>query len=223
MTSLFWVDAVKARGGHVDTLVIPYFPGARQDRLNREGDQLFLAKSIANAVNERKFDEVVLLDPHSDVVPALVDRSRVVTIADYIQVPDGKYACVLAPDAGAEKRAAAVAKKLGVPLVHAWKVRDVVTGELTGFDAESFETEGDDDQPGLVVDDICDGGGTFVGLRQTCLVDDWHLLTTHGLYTKGTKVVRDCFSHVYCTDSVPGPRDGVIQIDVCERLLMGDL
>jgi len=197
MAAMFWIDALTERTDNVPHLVLPFVPGARQDRLNDSGDYLFTAKSIARELNMRGFPSVTVLDPHSEVISALIDRCRVVHAADCMQVPEGKYAAVISPDAGAEKRAGLVAKKLGVPLIHAWKNRDVSTGAISGFgfDSDALEACTANTQRVLVVDDICDGGGTFVGLAQAVIAQaflipiDLHLWTTHGIYSKGVDVL----------------------------------
>lgn len=219
--ALFWVDAVKARGGKVPRLVLPFFPGARQDRINNSGDYLFTAKSVADEINRRHFDEVVVVDPHSDVVPALVDRCKVVALAPLLDIPSGKYTAVISPDAGAEKRAMAVANRLGVPMIHAWKSRDTTTGAISGFGLEPTPAGA----LALVVDDICDGGGTFVGLGKLLKAfgQKAHLLTTHGIYSQGTSQLLEYYGHLYCTDSFDGPRDGVIETPICRSLLRGEL
>ncbi|KAG1390037.1 hypothetical protein G6F58_013116 [Rhizopus delemar] len=92
---------------------------------------------------------------------------------------------LMAPDAGARKRVQALAKKLGVADVRfAEKVRDPQTGRIT-------EPRVPDDipaQPVLVVDDICDGGRTFLELA-AALRDKTrqplYLYVTHGLFSKG--------------------------------------
>lgn len=156
------------------------------------------------------------------MTPALIDRCRVVHAADCISPPAGKYSAVVAPDAGAEKRAMAVAKKLRVPLVHAWKRRELSTGAISGFGHEPIALAGRSRL--LVVDDICDGGRTFTGLADTIGIGfDLHLYVTHGLFTQGTAELRSRFSHIYATDSVAAEREGVIQINVCENLLRGAL
>jgi ribose-phosphate pyrophosphokinase len=230
VAAMFWIDALRERNAYTPELVLPFVPGARQDRLNAEGDQLFTIKSVARMINDRQFPRVTILDPHSDVTPALIDRCRVVHAADVINVPPGKYAAVISPDAGAEKRAGRVAAKLGVPLIHAWKTRNVATGAIDGF---GFDADGIDKlvdeyssvKPRvLIVDDICDGGGTFVGLAKEIENRlrgelDLHLFTTHGIYSKGVAPLAEHFSHIYCTDSILGERPGVIQINACKELL----
>lgn len=223
VTAMTVVDAYAWRGVRIPTLVLPFFPGARQDRLNDSGDYLFTAKTVANMVNARAFDRVVVADPHSDVVPALVDRCRVVKPHEILTIPAGKYAAVVAPDGGAEKRANGVAQLLGVPLVHAWKTRDVATGKISGFGVQPMTFA--DVPPGalvLVVDDICDGGGTFLGLAKELdqLGLRAHLYVTHGIFSQGTEKLLEAYQgHVYATDTVLAAAPGVIRVPICERLL----
>lgn len=200
MAAMFWFDQMDARGWPLPALILPYFPGARQDRLNPTGDALFTAKSIAREINLRGFPSVTVIDPHSDVVPALVDRCVVVPLVDAIPLPSDRYTAVISPDAGAEKRAAKVAQRLGVPLVHAWKTRNVTDGILSGFGIEPLT---DEIRAGrfLIVDDICDGGGTFLGLSGV-LNARADLAVTHGIFSKGIDVMVDRFERVYTTDSV---------------------
>jgi ribose-phosphate pyrophosphokinase len=228
MTALWWVDSLRFRGVQSPIeLVLPNMPGARQDRLNPSGDRLFTAKSIANEINARNFSKVTVVDPHSDVTPALLRRAQVVTAADVLQHALRMHAkapnwdVVISPDAGAEKRASQVAKMLGVPLVHAWKTRDIVTGSIAGFGCEPFPFT--PTGVGLVVDDLCDGGGTFLGLVEklprTMVYD---LYTTHGLYTHGTQTLRQRFRRLISTDSTLLCRNncGADRLPVCGTLLM---
>lgn len=78
--ALYWADALAERGRALPELILPCVPGARQDRLNPSGDQLFTIKSIARDLNARRFPSVTILDPHSDVTPALIERCRVVKL-----------------------------------------------------------------------------------------------------------------------------------------------
>lgn len=219
--AMFLVDALLARKHRDIDLILPLVPGCRQDRANQTGDYLITLSSFAKAINDRGFRSVTVLDPHSDVTPGLIRGCRIVQAADMINAPAGKYSAVIAPDGGAEKRAQKVASKLNVPLIHAWKTRDVGTGNISGFGMELPHIERG--SLALVVDDMCDAGGTFIGLSD--VIDaagiKAHLWVTHGLFTKGTERLLERYSHVYCSDSVSGQRDGVIEIEVCEKLLKG--
>lgn len=226
MGGLFFVDALVERGQGVPELILPFVPGARQDRLNDIGDFLFTAKSVAKEINARGFKKVTILDPHSEVIAALIDRCATVHAHECLGEPIG-YSAVISPDAGAEKRAGAVATKLGVPLLHGWKTRDVATGKISGFGLEPTDRltyEGRSIEPCvLVVDDICDGGGTFIGLapvlKERGLVAD--LYVTHGIFSQGTEKLFEHYAHVMCTDSIFVPRANVNVINVCDKLLRG--
>lgn len=227
VTGLFFIDAIAERGDRVSELVLPCLPGARQDRINTTGDFLFTAKSIARMINERGFDQVICLDPHSEVMPGLIDRCYSIPALHAFRYyfdralpePRWHWDAVIAPDAGAEKRASKIAQYLGVPMLHAWKTRDVKDGSITGFGIQP--THGKPDSRLLVVDDICDGGGTFLGLAQ--LMDPWEvkvdLFVTHGIFSHGTEQLLKAYDKIYCTDSLIAERPGVTVIPVREQLL----
>ena len=212
--ALMFVDAMKWRHGDIPVdLHLPHFPGARQDRLNPDGDLLFTAKSVANMINQRGFRSVWVVDPHSDVVTALVENVQVVTALDClaygakVMLDQSRWAGVIAPDGGAEKRALKVATYLEVPLYQAWKNRDISTGQISGFGCQDIPPS---DKPYLVVDDLCDGGGTFMGLAgviPTGVTLD--LYVTHGLFTKGIEGLAMAFDEIYTTDSI-----GLVPADV---------
>lgn len=84
-------------------------------------------------------------------------------------------------------------------MCQAEKVRDFDTGKLSGFTVPDM---GEAERI-LIADDICDGGGTFVGLldkiRETSSapVD---LYVTHGIFSKGLQILEG-FDRIYTTDS----------------------
>lgn len=205
MTAMFLVDAMTERGIAPPELILPFVPGARQDRLNPEGDYLFTIKSIAKLINDRNFPVVKILDPHSEVTPALIDRCKVYSPAYILagRFPTGTWSGVVSPDAGSEKRANLVAHALGLEVVYGWKQRDLATGGLKGFGLQHLEDRFKD-KPLLVVDDICDGGGTFVGLAEQIAAQGAKadLYVTHGIFAKGVKVLAEFYGRIITTDSV---------------------
>ena len=216
MGGLFFVDALAERGYPVPELVLPFVPGARQDRLNSSGDYLFTAKSVSKEINMRHFPKVIVVDPHSEVASGLIDRCEPVHASCF---KTDEYGAVVSPDAGAEKRAMAFAKFLGVQLIHGWKSRDVATGKISGFGMEYIL---DLKKKVLVVDDICDGGGTFIGLsevmRERGIKAD--LFVTHGLFTQGTEALLLRYGSIACTDTVDANRPGVNVLNICQQLLL---
>lgn len=224
---LTWVESLRERGMPCPELIVPMMFGSRQDRINPTGDVLFTAKWVANMINSLGSPRVYVLDPHSEVTPALLNRCRTVSTdeilchvrcctEDFVSLP--VFDAVIAPDGGAVKRAAAVAKALGKRLLHAWKTRDVKTGEITGYGTEDMS-----DFRGsrlLIVDDICDGGRTFEELDAKLPAGSKaSLYVTHGIFSKGTAHLLNKFEAIYCTDSVVTDRPGVKIIKACDHIL----
>lgn len=219
VSALFWVDSMRERGAERIIALIPYLPCARQDRLlTKEGsDSLFALKSVANMINARDFALVGLLDVHSPVATGLINRSCNLTIWEEApRFMQAKYQAVVCPDGGAAQRAELASEALGIPVLHGWKSRDVSTGKLTGF---GIEPSVEDYEKVLIVDDICDGGGTFIGLAEA--IEAYgakaDLCVTHGLFTKGLEDLKDHFETIYASDSIP-QKDGVTVIPSVEAL-----
>lgn len=235
MAALFFVDADawRFRGQYrgLKRLVLPCVPCARQDRPTPEGDALQSLRSVASEINRRSFREVVVVDPHSAATATMIHRCTVLEIDAILSQTDPPADMVIAPDAGAAQRAGRVARSLQVPLIHAWKRRDAATGRLDGFgyDLPGLRAAAPSDgtrRTAVMVDDLCDGGGTFVGLAEEIRrgfpreVLRLELFATHGLFTKGTAGLRKVFDAVGTTDTVVGaPREGVREIPICERIL----
>jgi ribose-phosphate pyrophosphokinase len=209
VNAMFLVDAIDtySESKGITKLVLPYIPGARQDRSNPTGDVLFTLASVADMINVREFSEVIVLDPHSPVSEKAIHRMREYPLENVVKQIPTRYDGIIAPDKGARDRAKRVADFLNVPLYLGGKARDVATGKLTGFTLENLNY--DNMRPNghyLVVDDICDGGGTFIGLaekiyQQYATAD---LYVSHGIFSKGFDALDKAFKNVYTTDSFAG-------------------
>ena len=205
MALAIWADAVHRDGG-TPRVVIPYLPGARQDR--RKVGEALSSKIYADMINSCELALVVCLDPHSDVMPALLNNCRVIDSASLVvealrhQAPDDAYAGIIAPDAGAYKRAERVATEMKLPLFQATKVRDSASGRLSDFKCEGLP----EDKILVVVDDICDGGRTFVGLARATGIPKGRLFlwVTHGVFSAGSRALVDYYSAIMTTDSHEG-------------------
>lgn len=229
-TGMMICESISERGGRVRNLVIPCIPGARQDRIKWEGDMLFTIKYVAKAINDQHFDRVTTLDPHSMATTALIDRLYVYDVRTvYVLLMNdvGNYAWdgIISPDFGAMKRADAFSEvthfydrtKKPTPVFHGVKHRDPATNKLSGFSVDGLEAG----KHYLVVDDLCDAGGTFLGLAEKiheagATAD---LFVTHGLFTKGTEKLAKAFSKIYATDSWPIVHERVNYIKVTEGLI----
>jgi ribose-phosphate pyrophosphokinase len=187
-------------------LIMPYVPGARADRGEPFGLHVY-----AKFINNLLIDQIIIFDPHSQKAPELLkgfENLTVVYPAEFFEQTHVKmemldYTGIIAPDAGAELRAQGVADALGLPLYTAKKTRDFETGKLSGFEID-LPTSTEDDEFFLIVDDICDGGGTFIGLVDAIGLpfDRVDLFVSHGVFSKNAlKNLSEKFEYVYTTNS----------------------
>lgn len=201
---LLTVDALRRQyGKHLKiSLNTPYFPYARQDRRMQEGESHSL-RVIADLVNSCGFSEVCVVDPHSDVVEAVVNNLKITPQHEAVMqvLPDiaMNYDYLVAPDAGALKKIYKLSHITGIPVVCATKVRDPSTGDISGVFISEGEYETLRGKRILIVDDICDGGGTFITLSAAlpaeCKRD---LYITHGIFSKGKEQLLVDYRNIFC-------------------------
>lgn len=188
-------------------LFMPYCPYARQDRVCVPGEALSI-KAFANIINGLGFSSVVICDPHSDVTPAVINNVKVITQVDifnrYEQLLQfATLSMLVCPDAGAIKKTIALCNYMNHSgFIQAEKIRDLETGEIK---ETKIRAEGIEGKSVLIVDDICDGGRTFIELAKVLKakgVDHIGLYVTHGIFSKGTKPLTEAgISRIYTTDS----------------------
>ena len=146
-------------------LFMPYIPNARNDRVHGE-DEVFTLKYFAHFLNNLGFEKVFVLDPHSHVSEALINRvcplkqelKRLILQAVLSPKTGGPNNLTLCyPDEGAMKRYTDLVSN---PYVFGIKKRDWKTGNILGLDimGDPALIEG---KNVLIVDDICSKGGTF--------------------------------------------------------------
>lgn len=191
-------------------LLVMWVPYARQDRVCNKGEALS-SLVVANYINHLEFDRVEIADPHSDVLPALINNCKIFSQSDIIcnsmladKISSAEYVLV-SPDAGANKKTLETAKRLSAKrIIKADKVRDTLTGRITSTQvyANEYELLGANC---LIVDDICDGGYTFTELAKVLRAkgaNTVNLYVTHGLFTKGLDDLKKLFDNIYTTNSV---------------------
>lgn len=66
------------------TLELPYIPYSRMDR--KEESRLFTLKSFAKLLNRMNFQQVIVMEPHSEVSVALIDRVKVLNTSAYLAI-----------------------------------------------------------------------------------------------------------------------------------------
>jgi len=203
-------------------LLLPYFPGARQDRLMVKGEALSV-KVYAELINNLKLNSVTIFDPHSEVTTALLDNCTVIENYKFIKKVINeldKDTLLISPDGGALKKIYKVASYLqNYEVIECSKLRNVKTGKLSGFKVYAGDLQGKDC---LIVDDICDGGRTFLGIAKELKAKNagkLYLAVSHGIFSKGFEELNKHFSKIFTTNAFKDVKnENVVQIKMNEIL-----
>lgn len=197
MQLILLADTFRHRDKYLELLYTPY---ARQDRRTSHGEP-FSLRAFAKMINSCGFKQVKVYDPHSDVTAALIDNiyvvKRLVLVKRTFNALGFQDGIVVSPDAGAMKTNQEIAEHFGLPHVTATKVRDIKTGAITATQLHThISLEGKDL---LILDDICDGGRTFIELAKvlkTYNPQSIHLYTTVSISQKGRDAVKPYFDSI---------------------------
>lgn len=167
-------------------LYLPYVPNARMDRV-KHSDEVFTLKWFADFINSLGFTTVTVLDPHSNVTTALINRVFVENPIDYIEEILNAFKdfnpILYFPDAGAMKRYEGMLKDY--PYLYGEKKRSWETGKILELDLKGDvkRIEETENLIFLMVDDICSYGGTFYysakALKEAFPISKIYSWTTH--------------------------------------------
>lgn len=196
------IDAL-SRNSRVSRLdiFIPYFPGARQDR--SDGHAPLTVKLMA-ALLTRNRGKVHVFDAHSHILTEVAPVH--VFMPTDLEIPiRPDVVGIIAPDHGAVARATSFRDGFypQASLIECSKLRDPTSGRLSRYQMPDLP------RPGryIIVDDICDGGGTF-----NLLADEFkkgrdlesfrlELFVSHGIFSKGVDAIDPTIAHITTTDS----------------------
>lgn len=196
------------------SLYVPYFLGARSDRKFKEGGINYLKQVICPIINSLNLISVEVLDPHSDVLEACLNNFKKINnhalVKFALEKIDNKNGaqdriCLVSPDAGAYKKVFDVAKEFGIDkIITANKIRDINSGNILKTELPTLNF--DRSVKYVIIDDICDGGRTFIELAKaigavepTAMI---YLIVTHGIFSAGLKPLNEWFEGIYTTNSV---------------------
>lgn len=200
------VDAVERHYPYAEIeLHLPYLPYSRQDRAVKPGEPNSL-KVIGKMINGMGFRFVVTYDAHSSVADCAIDNLVVIDQYDVFKgiYPSFREVYIVAPDEGARKKCEYFANRVGAAGVITC-AKDRVDGKVVGMKVIDNVP---DHANLLVLDDLCDGGRTFIEVSKALEhagnfnVATIDLAVTHGLFTKGVDVVAHKFNNIYTTDSI---------------------
>lgn len=205
---------------HID-LYVPYFIGGRSDRKFQTGGVHYLKQVIAPIINLQGFSKVTVMDPHSDVLESVLDNYEKINNYNLIKWALSKIdnkdgaqdrVMLISPDAGAYKKIFDVGQHFKIPnIITANKVREVVTGQI--LRTEVPVTVHDAGKTFVIVDDICDGGRTFIEIAKTirtlCSFSSVspkppkiYLIVTHGIFSNSFLELSQHIDGIFSTNSV---------------------
>jgi ribose-phosphate pyrophosphokinase len=211
-------------------LFIPYFPYARQDRVCDRGEAFSLTV-VAKFIAAQGFAHVTIVDPHSNATPAALEGAgiplTVITQLDILNgftnfIPVLMGSLLVSPDAGSNKKVSDAAEWLIHPnFIRADKLRDLTNGTIKEIVVYADDLKG---RQVVILDDICERGGTFVGLAKVLKAKNAGkviLFVTHGVFGgKGEaqatieKLLASGIDEIWTTNSYYG--------DLCAELNCND-
>lgn len=195
------VDLLRSMKVKKISLAMEFLPYARQDK-EITNESTFALRTFANFLNSLKLDKISAIDSHSDEPIFLIKNYHNIFPAS--QIANAVKACnpdvLCFPDHGARLRYAKNLAFLNRDVSHGDKQRDQLTGHITSYKlhGEVF------DKDVLIVDDICDGGMTFILMAKELLKSGARsvsLYTTHGIYSRGLKPLKEAkIDRIYTKD-----------------------
>lgn len=204
---LMQVSDILVRHGMYFSISIYYLMGMRMDRV-MDFNRPFTLNMIVRILDNLGASEVALFCPHSDMSLDLFRKTSVHQIHN--EVWDGFISKlvrttdyqIMLPDAGAVKRLYGDDPVDNHVLV-GQKTRELKTGAITSIGIANPEAL--NGKRILLVDDLCDGGGTFCGLakaiREINKDAEIDIIVNHMVNPKGIENLSKTFDHVYFSNS----------------------
>lgn len=211
---LLVVNALDNLGINNIELFIPYFPYARQDRIVNSGE-CFSLQFVCELLDNMCIRKIITYDIHSNKWEKLFHDTEIRTISNLNEVD--LFLCdinkadlvFVSPDVGAKekiRKAARAFPNWSGAVVDAEKKRNKETGRIVGI-----ELCGDVlNKNCIIVDDICDGGATFIELGKVLKekgAKELYLFVSHGIFSKGFGVLYDYYNLIGTTNSFRDEKD----------------
>ena len=160
MELLLYLDAFRRASVHSVSVVMPYFPYARQDRMAK-GREAISARVVANLLEKQGADRVIYVDIHNPAIQGFFNipvdpLTAIPVLAQYFQKDRFKNSVIVSPDVGRASVAGKYAEILNLPLVVMHKRRDSPT--------ETHTTHVVGDISGrrpIVIDDLMSSGSVL--------------------------------------------------------------
>lgn len=192
---LMQVNDILTRQAVVWDLHIAYLMGMRMDRV-MDFNRPFTLSVVAGIIKNFSCNHISVREPHSDrTIQLLGDKAEGL----YPEFQVG-LAQVVFPDKGAYVRYGHMFSDRRCIVCD--KVRDLETGNILSI--EVINPEDIDGGPLLVIDDLCDAGGTFIGIAgelRKYTNEAIGISVTHMVNRVGIRNLSKTYDRVYFTNS----------------------
>lgn len=197
-------------------LYIPYMPYGRQDRACHEGESFALCVFGQMLKAFPHYNNIYVKDMHSEVTHHVLATygmqfNHMPQSACAMYLP--KFDALIAPDKGAADKVKThyQVSALGVPCYTLLKERK--DGKVAYVDFAYDTIKGNV----CVVDDICDGGATFLALAEMLVrtqpnMKVLNLYVTHGIFSKGTDELDKFYDTIYVHNNMNDFVEGQVTI-----------
>jgi len=224
MEALIMIDALKRGSAKRISVILPFYPYARQDKKHR-GREPISARLIADLLKTAGADRIITVDLHTDQIQGFFDgpvdhMHALGQLAEYVRNNYGTdNVCVVSPDAGRVKVGEKWADALdGAPMAFVHKTRDPdvpnqiksnrVVGDVAGKTC-------------VLIDDMIDTGGTLCAAAEQLVekgASSVYAAATHGVFSGPAidRIKNSVLEKVVVTDTLPLPPEK--QIDKIEVL-----
>jgi ribose-phosphate pyrophosphokinase len=214
MEQLIMCDALKRASAKRITVVVPFYPYARQDKKTLAREPIS-AKLMADLFRAAGANRIIAIDLHTAQIQGFLDApldhlTALPLLSDHIaQRHDVDNVTMVSPDAGRVRVAEKYTDRLGTPLAIIHKRRDPrVANQAKVFNVVG-QVEG---RTCVLVDDMIDTGGTIVKAADALFdqgAADVVVAATHGIFS-GPAVDRlknSRISEVIVTNTLPVTSD----------------
>jgi ribose-phosphate pyrophosphokinase len=219
METLLMVDALKRASAKRITVVLPFYPYARQDKKHR-GREPISARLVADLFKTAGANRILTVDLHTAQIQGFFDGPvdhlfAMNTLADHIEAKyAGRPITVVAPDSGRVRVAERWTDRLGgCPLAFIHKTRDPLKPNQVVANRVVGEVEG---RVCLIVDDMIDTGGTIVSAADILFNEgaaDVVVAATHPVLSDPAcdRLAASRISEVVVTNTLPLPADKKVE------------
>ncbi|MET8262273.1 MULTISPECIES: ribose-phosphate diphosphokinase [unclassified Micromonospora] len=213
METLIMVDALKRGSAKRITVVLPFYPYARQDKKHR-GREPISARLVADLLKTAGANRILTVDLHTAQIQGFFDGPvdhlfAMDILAEYVEHKyAGRPMTVVAPDSGRVRVAERWTDRLGgCPLAFIHKTRDPMKPNQVVANRVVGEVEG---RVCLIVDDMIDTGGTIAkaaDILKESGAAEIVVASTHALLSDPAteRLKNSSISEIVVTNTLPLP------------------